>query len=401
VRILLIADGRSPITKNWLRMLRRLDYEIYLLSTFPHGPIEGLVDQITIPVGFSRFAGGQVRNGIRTGIPNLSSVIAFMRPVLMYLRSILTPLTLQRQQVRFLEYVLKIQPDIVHALRIPFEGMLGSALFKGIPFVVSIWGNDLTLHAGTSFLMKQKTRKTLLHADGLMADTARDINLARETGIREGVPGIVVPGSGGLDLKAMKTKDKAAVRGKFGLPEDVPLIINPRGFRPGSVHQDVFFTCIPHVLAQYPEAYFVCPAMEGQPMAEKWVRQYEIDKNVALLPFISQEDLWALYKDAQVYVSLSSHDGTPNSFLEAIALGCFPVVGDIASLREWVEPGKNGLLVDPFDEHAAADAVISALVHKDNRDEAAKINQQLVKNRADIKKIRKSVGEFYLQVLNS
>jgi hypothetical protein len=41
----------------------------------------------------------------------------------------------------------EIKPDIVHALRIPFEGMLATAAQLPIPLAVTIWGNDLTLHA--------------------------------------------------------------------------------------------------------------------------------------------------------------------------------------------------------------------------------------------------------------
>ena len=80
------------------------------------------------------------------------------------------------------------------------------------------------------------------------------------------------------------------------------------------------------------------------------------------------------FSRAQVYVSLSSHDGTPNTFLEALACGCFPVVGDIESLREWLEPERTGLLVDPQDPQAAAQAVLSALRHPELRERARQGN---------------------------
>ena len=77
------------------------------------------------------------------------------------------------------------------------------------------------------------------------------------------------------------------------------------------------------------------------------MQQYQLEEHVLLLPYLDQQQLWQLFSRAQVYVSLSSHDGTPNTFLEALACGCFPVVGDIESLREWLEPERTGLLVDP------------------------------------------------------
>jgi glycosyltransferase involved in cell wall biosynthesis len=59
---------------------------------------------------------------------------------------------------------------------------------------------------------------------------------------------------------------------------------------------------------------------------------------------------WAdVFRGAQIVVSPSIHDGTPNSLLEAMACGCFPVAGDLESIREWITHGQNGLLFDAND----------------------------------------------------
>jgi glycosyltransferase involved in cell wall biosynthesis len=152
------------------------------------------------------------------------------------------------------------------------------------------------------------------------------------------VPALVLPGSGGLDLDEItarslcisKTLSSAARTHVGGQSARFPT---------RQVHQDVFFRCLPKVLAEFPQAYFVCTAMQNQPQAQKWVSEYHLENHVLLLPYLNQQQLWQLFSRSQVYVSLSSHDGTPNTFLEAMACGCFPVVGDIESLREWLENG--------------------------------------------------------------
>ncbi len=399
MRILLVADGRSPITRNWIRMIGSLDHQVVLLSTFPHKPILDIEGQFILPVGFSSIAGSQVKNKGQGKPSRVGIFVALIRPLLMRIRAFLTPLLMPRYQARFLEYVKQVKPDIVHALRIPFEGMLAAALPKEIPLIVTIWGNDLSLHAKSSKLIDLRTRDVLDRADGLMADAACDIQLAMKMGLRESIPNIVVPGSGGLDLGAVCAAENNSSIDRYKIPVSVPLIINPRGFRPGSVHQDVFFQSIPFVLEEVPEAHFVCAGMRGQPQAEKWLRHYGINSNVSLLPFIPQEELWALYFNAEIYMSLSSHDGTPNSFLEAIACGCFPVVGNIASLREWIDHGKNGWLVEPRDARAAADAVISILRDKSLRERAAVVNQEIVADRADIQKVKAVIQNFYKQLI--
>jgi glycosyltransferase involved in cell wall biosynthesis len=218
----------------------------------------------------------------------------------------------------------------------------------------------ISLFTRTSPLMAAHTRRTLRRANGLLADAERDLPLARQWGFRGGLPELVLPGNGGLDLDALKSvlEEKEL---PFLLPEGRPIFVNPRGFRPGSVHQDVFFKSLPLVLKKIPGAFIVCTAMQGQPQAERWVADLNLGENVLLLPYLPQEQLWRLYSRAQIYVSLSSHDGTPNTFLEALACGCFPVVGDIASLREWLNNGER-LAGQPARSAAGADAMIRAVV---------------------------------------
>ena len=397
MHILFVADGRSPITRNWIRMLAGIDYKISLISTFPCQTIPEVDYQTTLPIAFSSMAGSQVAKSESKKQSRVRKIVARFRPLLLRLRALAAPLTLARYKSAYLKIIDDLQPDMVHALRVPYEGMLAAYTPLDIPLIVSIWGNDLTFHACTSAPMARHTRQALRRANGLLADASRDLRLAGEWGLREGIPAAVLPGSGGLDLDEINRTLSRKIDLHYKLPEDRPIIVNPRGFRPGSVHQDVFFRCLPKVLESYPEALFICIAMKGQPLAAKWVETYHLANNVMLLPYLDQQPLWQLFSRSLVYVSLSSHDGTPNTFLEALACGCFPVVGDIESLREWLEDGRNGLLVNPQDDKAASAAIIHALKHSEMRQRARQANIQLLKSRAEIHVVREKAQEFYAQ----
>ncbi len=397
MHILLVADGRSPITRNWLRMLSGLDHTISLVSTYPYEPIPGIAHQYTLPVAFSGMSGSQVAHSASRRQARVRGLVARLRPLLLKLRALAAPLLLPRQQKEFLRILAEVKPDLVHALRVPFEGMLAAAAPAGIPLIVSIWGNDLTFHARTSFLMKRQTRRTLARADGLLADASRDVRLALQWGLRVDAPTAVLPGNGGLDMEEINRTLSLSIPHDYVLPEGRPLVVNPRGFRPGSVHQDVFFASLPRIIKEFPQAYFVCTAMQGQPQALKWVQQYQLEEHILMLPYLDQQQLWQLFSRAQVYVSLSSHDGTPNTFLEALACGCFPVVGDIESLREWLEPERTGLLVDPQDPQAAAQAVLRALRHSELRERARQGNIRVLKERAEVQGVRREARIFYNQ----
>lgn len=185
------------------------------------------------------------------------------------------------------------------------------------------------------------------------------------------------------------------------LPEelpDEPVIVNPRGQRPGSIRQDVFFQAIPEVLRKVPQAIFVCPSLKGDMEFERQVDLLGIRQNTKLWPRLRQGQLWKLFQKAQIFVSPSIHDGTPNSLLETMACGCFPIVGDIKSMREWVLPGTNGLLVDATDAHAIADAILIAIRQPALRKEAAKYNAALIAERADYLPNMGRVERFYQEV---
>ena len=152
-------------------------------------------------------------------------------------------------------------------------------------------------------------------------------------------------------------------------------MINPRGLR-SYVRNDTFFAAIPLVLEQNPSVRFICPVMQGESQPENWVRQYGIEVNVELLPRQTPQQMADLYRSALICVSPSEHDGTPNTLLEAMACGCFPVAGNIESVREWITDNENGLLVDPADPKALASAILEGIDNQNLRKNAGKINHE-------------------------
>lgn len=396
MHILLVADGRSPITRRWVMGLKALQHRVTLVSTFPCTPPEGIEALHVLPVAFGSLGGNQIRGAGRPTDHGLRRFIGQFRARFLLMRYLLGPLSLPLYHRQFARMVTAIKPDLVHALRIPFEGMLAAHTPKGIPFIVSIWGNDLTLHAQGSPLMRRFTRLVLERADGLMADANRDIRLAEMWGFEEQRPSLVVPGGGGVDLIEIdRLRQVAGDVPQVGVPSGVPLVINPRGLRPGSLRSDVFFQAIPLVLQRWQNVRFVCPGMAGQKEAMEWVERLKLQGAVRLMPFLSQTQLWDQFLRADVMVSVSVHDGTPNSVLEAMACGCFPVVGDIESLREWITPGVNGLLVEPTKPQSLADALMLALENPVLRTQAAEINRHLIAHRAGVNVVRARVDAFY------
>ena len=94
----------------------------------------------------------------------------------------------------------------------------------------------------------------------------------------------------------------------------------------------------------------------------------------------------------------SIHDGTPNTLLEGIACGCFPIAGDLESIREWITPNENGLLFDSNSPQSIADAIINAIENKNLRSKAAGLNQEIISTRAEYESNMLRAEEFYEDV---
>jgi glycosyltransferase involved in cell wall biosynthesis len=215
------------------------------------------------------------------------------------------------------------------------------------------------------------------------------VRLAREWGFGLGKPNLVAPGNGGIRSEVFYSPVN---------PVEEPVILNPRGVRP-YVRNDSFFKAIPLVLKKHPNAKFLCASMAGEPQAVQWIRELKIGDSVELLDLMPHEQTAEVYRRAQILVSPSIHDGTPNTLLEGMACGCFPVAGDLESIREWITPNKNGLLFDAADPRSIADAIIEGIENKNLRREALDANQGIIAARAEYRENMRRAEEFYRKLI--
>ena len=404
MKICFMADARSPIAKTWIGYFIRQGYDVTIISSYlcDEGHYAG-AKVITIPMFMSslaRGAHGGVAAGMNRGQSGLLAELRTgrLRDLFETFRAWLGPWVLKCYVRQVRQILQSIQPDLVHALRIPYEGLLAAAAVRHQPLLISVWGNDLTLFATGYPMMGIYTRKALRRIDALHCDNQRDLRLAADWGFDMRKPAIVLPGGGGVesDFYFNVKADEALLRA-FDVPRGVPLVINPRGFR-GYMRSDTFFYSIPLVLRRFPRAFFLAVGFANNRLAENWLLDLGIADSVRLLPVVTREQLASLFKSAQISVSPSEHDGTPNSLLESMAAGCFPVAGDIESIREWIRHGENGLLCDPASPESLAAAVIRALEDEELRIRAALSNRQEVLARADHVAIMQDAEKFYAEL---
>jgi glycosyltransferase involved in cell wall biosynthesis len=399
MRLTFLADLRSPIAVQWIRHFTERGHEVQAISSgpFPGDVLPG-VQKTSLPLvlpGPERGdAGGPHRQepASRPSMRACAARLATPRRAAA-VRSFVGPALVRAKRAQLQRLVEQHRPDLVHALRIPFEGIAAGGL-TGPPVIVSVWGNDFTLFADRTPMMAKATRRALAAAEVLHCDCHRDAAIARERGFPEGRPVWVLPGNGGVD-RSVFHPGRSDFRLRLGIPEHATVILNPRGIRE-YVRTDTFFRALPGVLGSFPDVHVLCPGMAGSRYAENMVTEARLDRRrVHLLPALDHRLMADAFRASRLSVSLSEHDGTPNTLLEAMACGTLPVVGDVASVREWIRDGINGLVVSALDPAMVATALTRALRDDALVQVARKENERLVRDRADYQRNMLGVESAY------
>jgi len=399
VHICYIADARSPITKNWISHFVEKRHRITVISSYPcrHDDIPG-AKILQFPLVWTSWTNSG-QSGLSGQTLSRRALPALPLSWRVHLRAWAAPLNIRLRSNALARIICGLKPDLVHAMRLPYEGLFAAAV-SSAPLLISIWGNDLTLFAERYPRLGMLTDAALRRADGLHCDCERDRKLAIARRFSEHKPIAVLPGNGGIDTGFyFRLERELTVLRSFGIPGDRRLVINPRGVR-AYVRNDTFFKAIPLVLRQVPDAFFIAPGMQNNKTAERWVKSLGIGGSVRLLPVLEREDLARLFAASEVMVSPSSHDGTPNSLIEAMACGCFPAVGRLESIEEWITHGRNGLFCDESNPESLAAAIIQGLKDAELNRRAAALNRDLIRARAERTKVKAEAEQLYEQVIH-
>ena len=77
-------------------------------------------------------------------------------------------------------------------------------------------------------------------------------------------------------------------------------------------------------------------------------KELAVEDKVEFIGWVEKETNNYYYSISKIWVSIPETDNTPISLMEAMAAGCIPVMSDLIANREWVEDGKNGIIVSDY-----------------------------------------------------
>jgi glycosyltransferase involved in cell wall biosynthesis len=272
--------------------------------------------------------------------------------------------------------------DIPHG---PFAG-LRYAKKKNVPLVVTYHGDweegygGLTRRMAIAFHNKFLVDKILSYADVIISPSEYYINGSRFLRkYRDKI--VVIPNGINIDEFDIPYS-KEECRKKLGLPLDKKILLF-FGYLSPYKGPDVLVKAMSRVVKDVPDAELVF-AGKGvmRDELEMSSKSLGVEKNVKFAGFVEDSLKPLYYKAADVFVlpSMMSTECYPLTILEAMACGVPIVASKIGGIPDAVKDGENGLLVQPRDSEALADAIIYLLETEDTREKLGKSGRKKVED---------------------
>jgi len=367
LKILYLADCRSQHTRRFAKYFAERGHDVHIFDAAKHDSF-GL-EGITLHSPPAKTYAGNSDAGIQ-----LLDIVCALNNV-----------------------IKKINPDIVHGHYVTGWCWWG-AMCGFRPFVITSWGSDIFLDVKNVFTRRFNAfclRESML----LMADSMDLLEATAELrGKRDGIHYVPF----GINTDFFRPgEDTSLLAQRLGI-QGRRVVLSPRQFKPqANIH--VLIEAIPRIVEKIPDAVFILKTYLTQDSDyEKSLHALVIEKGleerVIFLQEIDYLEMPILYNLADVMITLRDTDGSSCSMLESMACKTPVVASNIESMREWIQDGENGKLVNQHDPHAISEAVIEILSKSDLRQKMTENGFSLVREKADYRKNWADVEILYYEL---
>jgi glycosyltransferase involved in cell wall biosynthesis len=253
-----------------------------------------------------------------------------------------------------------------------FSGLVGLALrsLTRKPLLVHLQGQLLSLPPGGVSRWRRRAIETLAPFVCRRADMVRCVSrsLMRTAASMRIRPSRLVYLPSRVDTRVFSpiraTASRSTIREEL-CAEQSRVVLFVGTF---SVHKGAKYLigAIPRVLLRHPNVKLVLVGSGPlEPHLRELVRRLGVTEHVVFVGRTSHHEMPQLVAAADVLVLPSLNEGLPRVILEAMATGLPVVATSVGGVPELVIDGRTGLLVQPGDEEALADAVCRVLDNPD------------------------------------
>lgn len=280
--------------------------------------------------------------------------------------------------------IIEIQPDVIHSFEMQscsYPILKTMQKYPHIPWLYSCWGNDLYYYQQFSTHLK-KIKQVLQRVDFLHTDCNRDFILAKKIGFLGKHVG-VIPGGTGYKLAELE---------KYKLPVEERKIILVKGYENEFGRGLNIIKALQQLKLDYEIIVF-----GSHINVINYIIANKLDFKVFDRHGLSHQELMELMGKSLLYIGNSISDGIPNTLLEALVMGAFPIQSNPGgATAEIVENGMNSFLIEnPESIMDIQNIILKFLSSPQLVKDAVKINGNLAQDRLDYKSNRVKVISIY------
>ena len=364
---------------RWTQQLKDSGHDVFWFDILDGGRAENLpwVHQISgWKQKYSNFKG---RYFLKKRVPFLYRKLSFL---------------FEHNTEKVFESILKdIKPDMVHSFILQksclpiLENM---KRHRDIKWVYSSWGSDL-YNKNNKPNYKLELKSVLSEVDYLFTDCKRDYNISIEYGFKGDFLG-VFPGGGGFKYTEYEAE--------YIKPLNERRIILVKGYQGDLGRSITVLKALSLLTDELKNRKVVVFGADEEVQryinGNKKFSEFEIQ----VFPkkdFLPHEEILKLMGKALIYIGNSVSDGMPNTLLEAIVMGAFPIQSNPGNATEEViMHQKNGLLISNCEDVIHIKNLILIASNSSGLIEAAfRTNQNDLKPKFEYERLKNHVLKAY------
>lgn len=288
----------------------------------------------------------------------------------------------------------EIQPELVHSFEMQscsYPILETMQKYPHIKWLYSCWGSDF-FHYQNQPQHVSKIKSVLSRIQYLHTDCKRDLTLAENLGFK-GKHTNVIPGGGGFHLEQF-------------LPYSQPIserkIILIKGYHHNVGRGLKLVKAVQRIHESIQKLGFKVVVFGAHPIVIAYVKENQLPYVVHDRHGLSHHDLLQLMGKSALYLGNSISDGMPNTLLEAMIMGAYPIQSNPGNVTaEIITEGENGFLIEnPEDENTIADAILNVLQQPALLQKAFDNNQKIAKEQLDYAVNQQKILALYQQIEN-
>ncbi len=359
---------------NWTNQLKDSGHEVHWIDVFDNGSEVVNIQWVKQTINWRRRVDFPGRQSIKRHLPFLSNFISTIN---------------ERKLAEVFEKKLKeIKPDIVQSF-VLFSACapILSIMNKNprIKWIYSAWGNDLYYFQNEPEYLKD-IKSVLPRVDYMFADCFRDYSIAEKYGFKGKFLG-VHPGGGGFEFYHEDSIKEI---------EDRKIILI-KGYQKLFGECIVVLEAIQSIIEELKEYKIIVFGADNETLSYLDSSDLLNCSNFTFYEDIGRGELMKIMGKSLVYIGNSISDGMPNTMLEAIIMGAFPIQSNPGgATSELIDHQKNGLLIqDPLDVNEIRSLILKATNDRIFLAQAVEYNFKHIKPKLEREFVRQEVLERY------